>query len=425
MFRCPLCNQEVEKELYEKITGLWTARQKVEEEFKRKAARLDEREQKLRASFAEEKKKFVTQERKRFQGLLSEQKKALLVKVQEEKKELLIERKNLTVEFNKKLAAETKKIIDSQKIHLKEQHDKLKLQFDLIAKSRIEKENAKLQIEKERIAKDERLQANRYNQLNRQFSALQSSSTKELQKNERKIRLLQEQIKKNQTPQVLGLLEENVFLDKLLESFPNDKFDHPGKGGDIIHHIIENKKEIGLIVYELKKVGKFSPAHVEQAYEAKQQRNADYGILVTNAKRNATDIGFSVSKGILIIHPTGAIVLISILRDNLVSISRLKLTKAKREATIDAVLEYVQGPVFKNSIDGVIQDSIDLYNHLQKEVKDHIGNWELRYNKYRSICEQAGLVRNRVVYLLDTKNKPLPGQEAIEIKPIELPAEIQ
>ena len=425
MYRCPLCNQEVDKLLYEKITGLWKERQRLEADLKLKAKNLSEREQKLRASFALQKKNITTKEREKYQILLTEQRRALAVKVEKERNALIAERRNLAAEYNKKIANETKKIITIQKAHYKEQHDKFKQQFEQSASKKFEQEKEKIESAKLRLEKEKHLQTNRYIMLNKQFAALQSSSGKELEKRNRRIESLEQQIKSNQTPQVLGLLEEGIFLGKLQELFPHDKFDHPGKGGDIIHHIIENTKEIGLIVYELKKVNKFSPAHIEQAYSAKQQRRADYGILVTNAKRNAKDSGFSISKSIIIIHPAGALVLVGIIRDHLITMSRLKLSKQKREATINAVLDYIQSPTFKNGIDSVIQDTIELYTDLQKEVKEHLNTWAFRFNKYRNINSQANRIESRVINLLITEKNPQEVQKYIDIKPIELPSEIE
>ena len=71
-------------------------------------------------------------------------------------------------------------------------------------------------------------------------------------------RHVKEQIEKGITPQIEGLLEEGKLLAKLKELFQHDKFEHPGKRGDIIQSVIEQGKEIGKIVYECKKVKTFN-----------------------------------------------------------------------------------------------------------------------------------------------------------------------
>lgn len=239
-----------------------------------------------------------------------------------------------------------------------------------------------------------------------------------------KIKSLEEQVQKNQTPQVLGLLEEVVFLKRLKEEYPTDTFDHTGKGGDIIQHVLVNRTEVGKIVFELKKVATFNMEHITQAFEAKQQRNADYAILVTNAKRKGEDFGFSVQKGVIIIHPAGALSLVSIIRKHIIDISKLKLVGGKRSLAIAAVMEYVQSASFKNGIENIIIDTMDLYNRLKKEVKDHIHTWEMRIDKYRNIHSNATIIGDRIINITapDSKHKKSITEDISEIQ---LPAVIK
>ena len=78
------------------------------------------------------------------------------------------------------------------------------------------------------------------------------------------------------------MLEEDILLGKLKELFPQDIFEHPGKGGDIIQFVFEQGEQIGKIVYECKKVKYFDKKHIEQAKTARQIREADFAVLVTN-----------------------------------------------------------------------------------------------------------------------------------------------
>ncbi len=399
-FKCPLCEQEVTKALYEKITGIWKDKEK-------QVAALRRKEKEMKAAFDLEKKKITQQEKNKYAKQILEQKQKLNKEILAIKKE----KNKLESDFKKKIAFETNKILKNEQVKQKQLESDLKNKFGRMASERIKKENDK-------ILKEKKLQQNRYDQLNKQFKSMQNKNESDLIKAKSKIKSLEEQIKKNQTPQVLGLLEENVFLKKLQNEFPSDKFDHTGKGGDIVHYIYEKDNQIGVIVYELKKVAKFDLSHISQAYKAKQDRKADYALLVTNAKRNKDDFGFSVQKGVIIIHPAGAIILVSLLRDNVISISKLKLSSEKRSQAINAVLEYIQGPVFKNGLENIIEDTIDLYNCLKKEVKSHITSWEERLEKYRNINQQANKIESKVVNILvkdDYSKKLITSEEIISI----------
>jgi len=412
-FKCPLCGQDVSKNLYEKITGIWKEKEKQMSALKAKERALLAKEKKLKAGFEQEKKKITRQLRASLERQFSGQQRQLKRQVALIKKE----KAGLEASFRKKISVETNRILRQERARQKGLEKTLKLQFEKAA-------NEKIQAEHRKIEKENKLQRNRHEQLARQFRALQKKSMKDMTDANRKIKLLEEQVKKNETPSMLGLLEETVFLNKLKEAFPGDKYEHTGKGGDIVHHVMAGSAEVGVICYELKKVSAFNKAHVTQAYKAKQLRKADYGMLVTNAKRKKDDMGFFVEKGVIIIHPAGAIVLISILRDHLLAISKLKLSRQTREKTINAVLSYIQGPVFKNGIESIIVDTVDLYNSLKKEVKNHVTTWEERLDKYRNIHGQAHTIESKVINLLVAEDHGKKTVVTEEIKSIDLPKRI-
>jgi len=423
-FYCPLCKQEVTKTLYEKITGIWKEKEQKLAVLKRKEQELRKKELKLKEQFEVEKKKLIEKEQTKMKKELDVQQKFFLLKIKRERDDLKKKQNDIRKSFEKKLTVETNRLMKRQQTDQRRTERKLKMKFELSAKTVIEKEKKKIEKEKTVFAKEKNKQMDRYTKLNKQFSSLQSKSVKDLNKADKKIKLLKEQVKKNQTPQMLGLLEEGVFLEKLKKMFPHDEFKHTGKGGDIVHYVREKSYNVGVIVYELKKVSSFQNKYIDQAFAAKQQRNADYAILVTNAKRAKDDFGFSSSKGIVIIHPSGALVLITILREHIMSISKLKLTKAKRNATINAVLDYIQSPSFRNGIENILEDTKELYAHLTKEVKAHVKTWEFRLTKYRNIHAKAYTIENKVVKLLNDKGgkKTLPS--GTEITAIALPKEI-
>ncbi len=406
---CPLCKQPVEKKLYEKITGIWREKEKV----------LSQLKSKEKALLAKE---------KQMKQLLEAEKKKLAAQVKKQKEELQKQKELLEKNFEKRIDAEISRAVSQEKARQKkaekELKRKLKRQFEESAKQIIEKEKQKLKKDKAVLEKKERIQMDRYRKLNQQYVSLQQRSQKHLEKANNKIKLLEEQLKKNQTPQVLGLLEEGVFLAKLKQNFPHDEFSHPGKKGDIVHFVKDRGRRVGSIVYELKKVSSFSTKHIEQTFLAKQQRNADYGILITNAKRKQNDFGFFVAKGIIVIHPAGALALISILRSQIIRIASLKLTEEKRSEAVRAVLEYIQSPSFRNSLEHIMEETKSLYEELTKEVKQHIKAWEVRLSKYRRMYASAYNIGSKVNRTLADNIQVKKEIKNEELSPIYLPQKI-
>ncbi len=424
-FFCPLCRQEVTKIVFEKITGVWQEKEKRLATLKIKEKALMQREQKLLENFDKERKLIAKKASIKLQTELNKKTAEFNKSIQKEKLALRQEKNKIQNDFKRKLISETNRLMAIEKLKQEHIRSELREKFEKQAKEKIKKANAVLDKDKMQFEQDKRIQQNRYNQLNKQYVAMQNKSTGDIQKREAKIKLLEEQLKQNQTPSELGLLNEKEMLKVLQEKFPNDKFFHTGKGGDIVHHVVLEKKVVGILVYELKKVSNFSNKHITQTAEAKQQRNADYAILVTNAKRTKNDFGFSMTKGIIIVHPAGSVTLISILREHLLMVSKLNLSNKQREETTKAVLEYIQSPTFKNGIESIITNTEELYVSLRKEVKEHVHIWQDRIKRYNDINNKALHIENKVIKLAISKNESKRLRKGTEMIPIELPAEIK
>lgn len=425
LYQCPLCKQDVSVKLYEQITGIWKEREE-------KLKTLRDREKQLRKKAADVAKRFEAEKTKLLKAhqvkLAKEkdtQKQAYLEKLEAQAVQTRKMMEKAERQFSRRLKLETTRLLTEQKKKQKEQQQLLKLKLEKASKVLIEKAQKKLQRDKKFLEKERRLQKDRHEKLVKQYRSFEAKKEKELGSAQKKIALLEEQVRKGQTPQMLGLLEEKIFLTELKKSFPDDTFEHTGKGGDIVHYVHDRSNKVGCIVYELKKVSRFSSNHISQTRKAKSFRQADYGILVTNAKRPKAESSFFVEQGVIVIHPTAALVLIGILRSNLIQIAKLSLGRQERDKTIKAVMEYIQGPQFANSISDIVQDTIDLYGHLKKEVVDHTRNWQRRLEKYRSINSNANKIDRRVIKLLipNKERKQLPATGAIQA--IELPDKIK
>ena len=232
----------------------------------------------------------------------------------------------------------------------------------------------------------------------KQMSTLQAQGFKQ----QEKIKNLETQLKNQTTPQIEGLLYEDQLLQALKKDFYDDKFTHTGKGGDILQEVIFQKKSRGLIIYECKKVSHWNSAHLEQAYSAKIQRKADYAILVTNASKKGT-AGFFIEKGVIVINPGGVLAIASILRDQIIRMTELKLTKAQKEEAVEKTLQYLQGAEFKNSLELVIRKTHEMYDDLEKECLDHAKIWRKRYEALKSVYIHTAQVQSKTATLIAGK----------------------
>lgn len=246
-------------------------------------------------------------------------------------------------------------------------------------------------------------------------------SAKKYEQAMQEIERLREQIDKGVTPQIEGLLEEKNLLAKLKELFPQDRFEHLGKGGDIIQTVIEQNKEIGKIVYECKKVKVFNKNHIEQTKEARVVRKADFAVLVTNAFPSKRQYYF-VEKNVFVISPISLEPIVYTLRGSLVTIALLKMTNAAKERAVQEVYNYLSSNEYNNKINDVAGQLIDLAKDLKSEITNHKRTWLKRYSIYQHLFNDIGLIDNRLRSLVHeafgrkAKMLPPPKKEFIEIE---------
>lgn len=274
---------------------------------------------------------------------------------------------------------------------LREQLQNLKREKQKLLREKKEfKEQLKEQMKK---AVKEAFEKGRIKEKNRaeRLSKMIQTKTQEIQNLNKKIKELQEQLKKGTTPQVEGLNLEEELAEELKKEFPEDKIEICGKNGDILHYVYFKNKNIGLILYECKKTAKFNSAFIDQTKKAMAIRKSNYGVLVTTSFKKNT-YGFWVEKDILIVHPFGVIYLAHILRKNLIELYSLKISPKDMEKRSKELMEYIKSNDFKSAIEDSIYRTRKLYEMLLKERDSHIKIWKTRYEHYKTIYSSINRV---------------------------------
>lgn len=392
--KCPVCGKPLTQAEYDKALGLWKDKQ---EHIKH----LEEEQKKLK----EERRKLKTKE---LEYKRQAKKQAIQFKKQQE----------ATIRENKRTVAKQAQAFKQQ---MKAQKDQITRTFNVKMKSEIEKGVHKgVAAQKRQFIKQERELKKTQNKMLQLENSLKVSS-KKYQDASEEIKRLKEQIEKGITPQIEGLLEENILLAKLKELYPKDHFDHPGKGGDIIQIVIEQGKEIGKIVYECKKVKIFDKKHIEQAKTARNQQKADFAILVTNAFPSKKQYYF-VEKNVFVISPVSLEPITYTLRESLVKMALLKMSNEAKEKAVQRVYDYLSSNDYNNKMNDVAGQLLDLGKELKSEISSHKRAWIKRYHIYRTLFNDIGIIDHSLKQLvhrtLESKQHllPEPKRPYIEIE---------
>ena len=400
-FKCPVCGKPLSEAEYDKALGLWKGKQEHIQHLEKERKKLQEKERAITKTLEIERKKLKQQEIQYKQ------------RVQLQAKQFKSEQT--------KLRRETKKLLNEQSKRstrqLKEQRIQLQRSFHQKMTAEIKKgveqgiEEQKTAFKKQEIAL--RKTKNKMAQLENSFKL----SAKKYEQANEEIKKLKEQIE--------GLLEEQNLLEKLQGLFPNDRFEHPGRGGDIIHFVIEQAKEIGRIVYECKKTKPpFQKRHIEQAKEARRFREADFALLVTNVFPAKKQYYF-VEKNVFVVSPVCLEPIVFALRDSLVRMAILKMTNEAKQKAVQKVYDFLASAEYNNKINDIATQLIDLAKDLKLEIKSHRERWEKRYSIYSRLYSDVGVIdfklRGLVQNRLEDRTKllPPPKKEFVEIEELD------
>ena len=398
LFNCPVCKKSLTESEYAKALGLWEKQREHIQHLKDANKKQKEKEKSIQASLEKEKKKLQQQ-----QINFKEQ-------VRQRENNFKKEQKKLLVETKKKLREQSQK----NDLQLKTQRLKLEKNFQEKKKNEINKgiEEGVKDVKKNLKKKESDLKKTT-NKMNQLENSLNVSAQKYEQANG-EIKKLKKQIEKGITPQIEGLLEETKLLTKLKELFPKDRFEHPGKGGDIIQYVRIQEKEIGKILYECKKVKTFNKSHIEQTKKAQRLREADFAILVTNCFPSKKQYYF-VEKTVFVISPANLEPITYTLRESLIKIALLKITNEAKQKAVQKVYEYLSSTDYNNKMQDIAIQFNDLEKEIKAEIKSHKKCWGKRAFIYNSLYSDIGLIDYKLKGLahdnFNKKTKILPPQK--------------
>jgi len=308
-------------------------------------------------------------------------------------------------EFEKE-REETKKLLEKYKKEREEQEKKHKLDLKKAAKLAeavgIEKGIKKEKGERERMSK----------MLQNQARAIIASN--------KKIQELEKQLKEGKTPQTTGFDYEKEVKRLLSESFPEDTLKPTGKEGDVIQYVVFNENEIGSILYECKKTEKFNNSFIWEVKKHQEVARAEYAVIVTHAPKEGKS-KFFVEKDVIVIDPLGLLDVATFLRNSLVEMHKLKLTKEEVKEKGVQILRYMQSGEFRKNMLDTIDKSRKAYESLIGEVKDHQKVWTERIRLYCSIHENIQGIRKSIGEIITGSTIELERYDFIQIGKPEQP----
>ncbi len=452
---CPSCGTMLSYDKWLKVIGVYEEQQKHRKQLEQELSKAKEQSQKLKEEY-----KTIREKEKQLKNQYLQKTKEGRIQIKETQERLKNKERLLKTELAQKLKSQQEKIqarfeknkqkalnqtrkegikigLEKEKVKtgkLKSDIEKLKKeQVDgkIKLKERFHKEQERIKRKLEREKQKEQKQVRqdgimtgmeKQRARTEKVSQMAEKYRKARDEAIEKAKQLEEMIKKGTTPQIEGLDFEHELANQLKQKFPEDEIKPTGQKGDIIQTIQAESKKIAKIIYECKKTKEFQNKFIEQIRRDKARVIADHGVIVTWATKEDRR-GFWVEGDIIIVHPYGVLDMATFLRETLVQMYALKLSKSEFETKGKAILEFMQSEDFRTRIQDSITKSKEAYDVLKKEVKTHMNTWKKRFKIYEGIHKNTSIIQNTVRYVLLHGKIPEKLLEAKELPALPISTE--
>ncbi|MGI9256159.1 MAG: DUF2130 domain-containing protein [Salinispira sp.] len=370
--RCPNCGEDIDVNeiLYHQLDE--EIKKKYNDQIARERRQLESKAEKLR-----EEQAAVAQDRQNYDEQLSE---AITSGVKAERKQLEQSIKTQAREEQEERVAALRKELNEKSEQVKElnkskaeieklrrEKDELGDKFELEAQQKI---NETLKSEKEKIRKAEAEKA----QLN--------VSEKEQIINQLKEQLAEAQRKADQgSMQLQGEVQELAIEEWLSAQFPLDTVDEIKKGergADCLQTVhTHHRRNCGTIYYESKRTKSFQPAWIEKFKTDIRDKNADIGVLVTEAMpADMERIG--LRDGVWVCSFNEFKGLCAVLRESVITISSAIATQENRGDKMSVLYSYLTSNEFRLQIEAIVEGFTQMEADLKSEKRAMEGIWKKR-----------------------------------------------
>jgi len=164
---------------------------------------------------------------------------------------------------------------------------------------------------------------------------------------------------------------------ELVREFPSDNIERIGrgvKGADILHTVMDGERVAGCIVYESKNVSTWLNTFITQAKKFHTQYETPY-VMVVSRVFPKKQRGMCVMDDVPIVEPRLATTLAAVMREGILEIAKLRLTKVGTDKKAQELFEYVIGNEFQTRFCD-IADAVDGLKGIQKAERTwHENQW--------------------------------------------------
>jgi hypothetical protein len=182
------------------------------------------------------------------------------------------------------------------------------------------------------------------------------------------------------TANELGEGSEVDLFEALKAAFENDRIVRVGKGvngADVIHEVVHNGKVCGKIVYDAKNRNAWQNEFVVKLRADKIAQAADHAILSSNKfPKDKAQVHYQ--DGVIVAQPARVVAIVQMLRDQVVRMHELRVSKEGREQKSMALYAFITSEHCRQLIDQVEAQAVRMLDLDAKEQEAHRRLWDQR-----------------------------------------------
>jgi len=185
----------------------------------------------------------------------------------------------------------------------------------------------------------------------------------------------------------LGEGSEIDLFEQLRDAFQGDRIQRVPKGvngADVIHAVVHNGRVCGKIIYDAKNRDSWQNGFATKLKADKLAQAADHAILSSNKfPKDRSQI--HTQDGVIIANPARVLAIAEILRDQIVRMHELRVSKEAREEKTVALYAFITSDHFKQLVEQVQAQAGKMLDLDSKEQEAHRRIWDQRSKLIRTI----------------------------------------
>lgn len=226
----------------------------------------------------------------------------------------------------------------------------------------------------------------------KRVNAEQSKAFEDKQKLEGKVEELKRQVQQSRSND-LGEGAEVDLYEELRAAFEEDKIKRVKKGepgADVLQTVVEGGVDCALIVYDSKNRNQWRNDFVTKLRDDSIAAHGDLAILTTRKFPEGVRGQLHVQDGVIISNAIRAISLVTILRRQLIQLSRLRLSTQQREDKMARLYSFVTSERCDQILEKIETTASHVLKLDEEEQAAHSRVWKKRGTLIRSIQRASG-----------------------------------